>query len=380
MEEELSLDNILGQDQINSLFTDSTDDQEVEEKKENTDKKEDIKTAEVDVNDLFAEPESVGSEEKQEKKDTIPPEKESSASPKNIYSSIAKAFKEDSIFPDLGDSDIENIKNAEDFADIIEKQIQAKFDERQRRIDKALNLGIEDAEIKKYEDSINYLDSISDEAISSENDQGEDLRKRLILQDFVNKGYSKERASREVKKSFDAGTDIEDAKDALNEIKKYYNSKYQELVDEAEQFQKQEKDRVAKEGEDLKKSILEDKEFFGNLELDKNTRNRVYENITKPVYKDPETGLYYTAIQKYQKENSKEFIKNLGILFTLTDGFKNIDGLVNKKVKKEVRKNIRELENTLNNSSTDSDGNLRFISGVSQDPESFIGRGWSLSS
>jgi hypothetical protein len=68
----------------------------------------------------------------------------------------------------------------------------------------------------------------------------------------------------------------------------------------------------------------------------------------------------------------------VGLLFTLTDGFKNLDGLVKGKVNKEVKRGLRELENTLNNTSRTSDGNLKFVSGVDEDPESFIGKGWSL--
>ncbi len=48
-------------------------------------------------------------------------------------------------------------------------------------------------------------------------------------------------------------------------------------------------------------------------------------------------------------ENRTDFLKNIGLLFTLTDGFKNLDGLVKGKVKKEVNKGLRELEHTLNN-------------------------------
>ena len=57
----------------------------------------------------------------------------------------------------------------------------------------------------------------------------------------------------------------------------------------------------------MKKSILEDKEVFGDIQLDKSTRQKIYDNISKPVYKDPETGEFYTTIQKYEKENRVEF-------------------------------------------------------------------------
>ena len=103
----------------------------------------------------------------------------------------------------------------------------------------------------------------------------------------------------------------------------------------------------------------------------------MYDNISKPVYKDPETGEFYTAIQKYELENKTEFLKNLGLLFTLTDGFKNIDKLVKGRVRKEVKKGLRELENTLNNTARTSDGNLKYVSGVDEDSESNA-RGWDL--
>ena len=77
-------------------------------------------------------------------------------------------------------------------------------------------------------------------------------------------------------------------------------------------------------------------------------------------------------------EHRTDFLKNIGLLFTLTDGFKNLDGLVKGKVKKEVKKGLRELENTLNNTARTSDGNLKYVSGVDEDPESFVERGWKL--
>jgi hypothetical protein len=77
-------------------------------------------------------------------------------------------------------------------------------------------------------------------------------------------------------------------------------------------------------------------------------------------------------------ENGTDFLKNVGLLFTLTDGFKNLDGLVKGKVRKEVKKGLRELENTLNNTARTSDGNLKYVSGADEDPESFIGKGWKL--
>lgn len=386
MEEELSLDNILGAEEIENLFVEDDETQdtppanrEPPKKEEEPSKDKEETTEVVDVDNLFTDtPESVGSgkENTEEKEDTTP--KGDGTSPKNFYSSIAKALKEEGIFPDLDDEGLSKVKDPEDFRDLIDQQIKAGLDERQKRIDEALNAGVEPTEIKKYENTINFLDSIKEENISDEGDKGEKLRKDLIYQDFINRGYSKERATREVQKSFNAGTDIDDAKEALKSNIDFFRDKYDELVNDAKsEAEKEEKGRK-EQAEKLKSSILNDKDVFGDLSVDKSTRQKIYDNIAKPVYKDPETGEYFTAIQKYEMENRTDFLKNIGLLFTLTDGFKNLDGLVKGKVRKEVKKGLRELEHTLNNTARTSDGNLKFVSGVDEDPESFIGKGWNL--
>ena len=386
MEEELSLDNILGEDEVENLFAEDTGtqdsspvDEESPKKEEESKKNKEETTEVVDVDNLFTEtPESVGSgkENTEEKEDTIL--EKDGTSPENFYSSIAKALKEEGIFPDLEDDSLTKIKDPEDFRDLIDQQIKAGLDDKQKRINEALDAGVEPTEIRKYENAINFLDSIKEESISDEGDKGEKLRKDLIYQDFINRGYSKERATREVQKSINAGTDIDDAKEALKSNIDFFRDKYDELVNEAKSEAEQEEKERREQAEKLKSSILNGKDVFGDLSIDKPTRQRIYDNIAKPVYKDPETGEYFTAIQKYEMENRTDFLKNIGLLFTLTDGFKNLDGLVKGKVRKEVKKGLRELEHTLNNTARTSDGNLKFVSGVDEDPESFIGKGWKL--
>lgn len=379
--EELSLDNILTGSEIENLFVDEETqesapedaDKEKEDKPEEGKEKKEKETTEVNVNSLFTEPESVGSEDVEEKEDTSPDK--GSTSPK-FYSSIAKAFAEEGIFPDLDEDTISKVETPEDLRKLVDEQIKASLDEKQKRIDEALNAGVEPDTIRQYEGALNYLDSLTDDTITAETDEGEKLRKQLIYQDFINRGYSKERASREVQKSLNGGTDVDDAKEALKSNKEYFKSKYDEVVEDAK---KEEEAEVAKREElatQLKNSILTDKKVFGEIEVDKATRQRIYDNIAKPVYKDPDTGEMLTAIQRYEIEHRTEFLKNLGLIFTLTDGFKTLDGLVKGKVRKEVKKGFRELENTLNNTARTSDGNLNYASGV--DSESFIGKGWTI--
>ena len=380
--EGLDFDGILGEAEVNAIFSESEETTETETQKTPSEEKENNKeqeeTTEVtSVEDLFnnEEPESVGSEDKhKEKEDT---QSKKAGSP-NTYSSIAKAFADEGIFPDLEDDEVEKIDSAESLRAAIDKQIQAGLDEKQKRIDQALNYGVEASEIKKYEQTLNYLDSLKDDVITAEDTQGENLRKQLIYQDFVNRGYNKDRALKMVERSFNAGTDIDDAKEALKSNRDFFQDEYDSLIEEAKKTQEKEEIDRKEQAEKLKKSILEDKKFFGEIEVDKTTRQKVFDNISKPVWKDPETGEYYTALQKYEIDNHSDFMKNVGLLFTLTDGFKSLDKLVKGKVKKEVGKGLKGLEHVLNTTSRDSNGNLKFVSGIQEDPESFIGKGIKL--
>ena len=364
---------------IEGLFTeDSQEETKTEESVNTEEEKETTEEEIVDAENLFDTPEGVGSEDKdnQEKEDTNS-EKDDGTSPKtNFYSSIASALKDEGIFPDLDDETLKSINEPEDFAEAVEKQIQARLDERQRRIDAALNADIEPEEIKKYENTLSYLDSIKEEDITAENDKGEMLRQKLIYQDFRNRGYSDARAQREVQKSLNAGIDVEDAKEALEENRKYFTESYQELIKEAQEEAKAEERRVKEQAEKLKKVMLEDKEVFEGIPLDKVTRQKAFDNIAKPVFKT-EDGEYLTTIGKYERDNPVEFKKYLSVLFTLTDGFKNLDGLVKGKVKKEVKQSLRELEHKLSSSSRSSAGNPRYVGGIEEDNESYIGNGWT---
>ena len=384
---ELSEDLIMTGDEIDveNLFSDDGGEEETQvtppAPKEKEEKEIEKTTEEEEINpdDLFDNPESVGSgKDNQEEEEDTQSEKDKGTSPKtNFYSSIASALKEEGIFPDLDDDTLNGIKTPEDFAEAVEKTVQARLDERQKRIDAALQADVEPDEVRRYEQILANLDAIKEEYITDETEKGERLRKNLIYQDFRNRGYSEARAKREVEKSFNAGTDIEDAKEALESNREYFSTQYQDLIKEAQEEAKEEQRKIKEEAAQLKKSMLEDKEVFTGITLDKTTRQKAFENITKPVFKT-EDGEYLTAIQKYEMDNPVEFRKYLSVLFTMTDGFKNIDGLVKGKVKKEVKQSLRELEHKLSSTARNSSGNPRYVGGVEEDTESYIGKGWDL--
>lgn len=363
--EELTMDNIMNGDELDSLFTEDPTKQETDPPTKE-DQNEDINTTEGDVDpeDLFS-PEGVGGEEtnKDGEKPNSGQEDGTSPDSNDFYSSIATACKEEGIFPDLDDESLKEIKDADGFKEAMNKQVQAMLDERQKRIDEALNYGVEPDEVQKYERAIEFLDGISEETLKDE-EKGEDLRRQLIFNDYLNRGFSKDRAAKHTQRSFDQGTDIEDALEAKNSNKEYFNTQYSKLIEDAKEQAEIEAQEEKKKAESIKKAIMETEEPFNGIKLDKVTRQRVYDTISKPAYKDEE-GRTYTALQKAQRDDEEGFIKNLGYLYVLTDGFKNLEGLVKQKVQKETKKGLQKLETALR--TPPMAGSLKFAAGVDGD-------------
>lgn len=392
--EALSFDNILGEQEIETLFTDPEDNDVQEEHKEtekeevetpdSDDKKQkekDSTTEDVDPENLFEDkaPESVGSGKDNEgKEDTAPDNDADGTSPNNFYSSIANACAVDGIFPNLDDETIKKAVDAESFSNLIEAEINARFDEKQKRISKALENGIEPNDIKKYESTLNYINTITDAAIAEESEKGEQLRYNLIYQDFINKGMTPDKAKKFADRTVDAGTDVEDAKEALLSNKEFFSNAYNKMLQDAQQKADEEKAEREKNAKELEKSLMKDKQLFGDMEISNDIRKKAFDSVSKPVYKDPETGDYMTAIQKYESEHRAEFLKYTGLIFAMTNGFKDFDSFAKGKVKKEVKKGLRELEQTLNNTRRNNDGSLRMVTNQKDDPNSFISKGMKL--
>ena len=372
--EELDLDNILSGDEIATLFEEPPKKEPKEEPKE--EKKEE--TTDFDEENPFgtSQKESVGSEDEdiQGKGDTDNNGVSSSPKNKNFYSSITDALVVDGIFPDLDKETIQNVKTPEDFQKIIEEQINARFDEKQKRINDALNNNVEPNIVQQYESTLDYLDKINDESLSAEDEEGENLRRQIIYNDYLNRGFSKSRAEKMVNDAINNGTDVDDAKDALQGVKDFYNNKYKEILDSAKENEKKLAEERTKQSENLKKSIMEDKNLYGDVDVDKATRTKIYDFITKPVHKDS-NGNYMTALQKYQSENTIEAMKNFAICYTLTNGFKDWSKLGSKQAKKEVKKGLANLEKVINSTSRNNDGSLGF---VSFDESSYLGQGMQL--
>ena len=369
----LGLDNMLGADELNKMFSNGG-----VETPEDTPKEADA-TPEAEEKTQDGTADFLGiTEEEPDEKDEIkegkggtPNSSEGTPQP-NAFSSIAKALKDEGVFPDLSDDVLKEIKDASTFKKMFDDEISKSLDDRQKRIEAAINGGATSEELQQYQNAVNltqYLNSSETlNTLSAEGDEGEDLRKRIIYQDLVNRGFKHERAIKMVEKSLADGTDIEDAKDAMNSCKEFYSKQvenYQKAFQEKEAQHKKDED---KRFSNLKKKLLDNDSFYNGVKVSKDVRQRAYDAITKPIAKD-DNGNYINTLQKYQKEHPDEYMENMALLYAITDGFKSIEKLTKGKVNSELKKGFAELEGILNSTSRNGDGSLNLSNAALDDSD-----------
>lgn len=371
---DFDIGGILTEEEANKLFEENAQEPPQPEETEEQPKDE---TVEEEETEQVETPEEVDGEEedKNQQEDTGSPEDDGSSP--DLYPSIARAFKDDGIFPDLEDSEIEAAKTPEAFAELIEKVIDSRVDERTNRVNQALSDGVAPDQVRMYEQTIQYLSSINNEVLAAEGEDGEALRRQLIYNDLINRGYSEDKAKKEIEKSFNAGSDVEDATDALEALKKYYNDGYDKVRSDARKAAEEAKNLQKKQSEDFKKMVLEDEIKLGDTVLDKKTCQRVFDAVSKPVYKDKE-GRLLTAVQKYQSEHPLEFLKQLGMWFVLTEGGKNMTGFTKETVQKEKNKSVRELANKISAGSITKNGNFRYPGAGSEAKDPLLSDDWRI--
>lgn len=275
------------------------------------------------------------------------------------FYSIAKQFADEGVW----ELDDEEVKDADSFKSLIKKAIENGIDEKTKRVSELLDMGADSKDIKEFEDTIEYLHGIQNEDILAEGEDGDNLRKRLIIQDLINNGVDEQEAVTKVKEIFKKGSDITEAKKALQANKEYFQKAYKEMAEEQRKKADEWDKSVQKQTEELKTLIMSDDKFLGELDIDEKIKKQALANLSEPKYKDKQSGQMLTAIQRYERENKTEFLKNLGLVFTLTDGFKNMDKLVNKAVKRRVNNEISGIEDLLKNPSG-SDASLSMVTGA----------------
>jgi len=292
--------------------------------------------------------ESVGNKDKQDEdlEDEDPKDKDDSSndegsSSQKLYSSLASALAEEGIITSL--ENIEEIKTPEDLFKVIKEEIKknefADLTEEQKQYLEAVRTGIQPQVYNNYQEVLKQLETVTEEELK----ENAELRKGLMVQDFVNQGISKEKAEKLAQRSIDLGEDVEDSKEALASLKEATKKEYQKTLDDQKQAKADAEKKNQEQIKKLKDDLYKTTEIIPGLKINETVKQKVYDQMTKVVGKSPKTGEPLNALTQAREKDPIGFTIKMHYLFNLTNGFTDFTKLT-QKVKSNA---VKQLENTL---------------------------------
>lgn len=317
--------------------------------------------------------EAVASEEDHGEEDSDDNEsEETSSNNSSLYSSFASVLSEQGVLPSL-DLEENKIKSPDDLVNSIKSEIENQsksfiIDKIGEDGYKALEKGVSLAEYQSYQNATNTLDSVTEEHLQNDLE----LAKRIIKEDYLNQGFSEEKANKWLSRTIDAGEDVilEDSKEALGSLKEFQNRKLEDLQKQRAEEQKMRLKEQEKIDNDLKNSIYNPEEFIKGMgKVTKSLKDTVYNSMTKIVSKD-ENGNLENKLMRDRRTDPIGFDTKLYYIYELTNGFKDFS-----KIGRTIKSSATsELEKELRRTKFDGSTGPSFVT----DPESYGGIGDEL--
>lgn len=303
-------------------------------------------------------------------------DKESDQSLPNLYSSLARALKEEGFFSDLELDDKEVIDSFDKLGNKI-KAANSKaikdalgfdldevngFTELQKEYLLALKAGIPTEKFIENKQQEFAIDSITDAQLAGD----EGLRKEVIARSYMMRGISEEKARKLAQTSVDLAEDVEEAKSARDEIRDVMREDQRKEIEYQSKIREEQVKQYKEYEGNLKNTFFNTDKIGEIFEVPKQLRDKMFETISKPVART-EDGALVNALTKYQMENPIDFQHKMAWFYSITDGFKKFDSFITKKATSRAAK---ELETLLNSTNFDKMGN---VSNPSHDDDASYG-------
>lgn len=267
--------------------------------------------------------------------------------------SLASSLFEEGVLASLTKEEVEKIKSGEDLIEAIKKQVKenefADLTEEEKDYLDAIRKGVPLDEYIKSKEAYNSYESIEDEDLESE--ENKNLRFQLIKNSFLLKGIDESKAEKLTKRAFDIGEDVEDAKTALEELKKYEKDNIENIKKEKQIEREKLIKQQAEEFNTIRNLVNTTEEVIPGFKIDENSKKAVERLITKPFTKDKNGNQVNEVIGKMIED--KNYFVKLHYIHHLTEGFTKFDKFVNK-AKTQAVKTLEEklkLQDTRINSS-----------------------------
>ena len=350
MDEKKEQENLVFDDLNMDMFTDFEVGTPVEQSEDKNKKINNISELQEEEQSKSKEAESGTDEDKERPAGDASSSEELTDSP-NPFSSFASVLKDEGVTPTL-DLESTKIETADDLVNVIRDEIRknefSDLNDLQKQALEAMRNGIDLEEYKQIKSIEQQVMQITPEML----EENEELRRNVILQDFLDKGFQPERAEGLTQKIFDLSEDGAEAEAALGSIQTRYKEQVQKTIDDAKAKAKAQKDKEKKELQTLKNKVLETEEVIDGIKINETVRQNIYNSMTKVVGYD-DSGRPLNALLKAKSEDPINFEIRLHYLYHITKGFTDFG-----KIKAtEKSKAAKELEAVLRNTTVTPQSN-----------------------
>lgn len=350
------------------LATPPTSVTEEEEEHEQEEDKEKNKDNTLDVNKALASQETEEEQEDDEETEVEAPDHSTNTNDSSSDAPFTVVFARDlndrglltSFDEEAYQKDIEELGEAEALRKLIQGEVnvnvtQAKkeFDEGYQEYLRMLEGGVPQEQANSLVELKKYFGGIKPEELES--DDNEELRKSVITQYYqLTTQMSDEKIKKLIDRSIDLGDDVEESKDFLNTLNTLVKNKIEESEQSAQETRRLQEEENRKQLEVLKENIDTIGEIIPGQKVNKQTKDKMYEAITKPV-KD-KFGNVTNSIWARRAEDPVFFDSRLSYL--LETGFFEKGKTWDKIKKVKTTKEASELDEFISKNTSSRTGRL----------------------
>lgn len=250
-----------------------------------------------------------------------PPEENAPSSPSDPITLFASALSESGAIT-ADDEKIANVKSYDDLVGIIKDTIKinelADLSDEAKQALEDIRAGVPIRVIKEHHNTQVQLGEIKEEQfIEAPSDDDEQIemkqkvRKQLIVQSYLVAGYDQTRAEKMAQRSIDIGEDVEDAKTAVEDLKRADLRRIENERANAD-ARKVDAQRQIKQ---LEETVMGTEEILPGVPISEKLRKQVFDSMTKPVESGADGVIY--EIQKERAKDPVAFDLRLHYLYAL---------------------------------------------------------------
>jgi len=336
----------------------------------------------LEDSDLFsedAEDEEQGKTKKKEEKKPSGEAEETQKSPSSdeiddaASGSFALAFAkfqlDEGVISDVNEEELLQVEKEEGLNGalkyLLEKQRETIFEEAKKiyaadreeveEYFKLKDAGIDPETAQKLMYDRKTFSNITEEQL----EEDDNLREKILYEHYKRTTtFSDAKIKKLIENSFNSGDDIEEAKEALNELKKINAKEIEEAKKRVEEEERQYREQIKQAQENFKEFVMKQDEFLEGIKVNKQTKEKIIDMVLRPAAKDA-NGNVLNAIWAARSQDPQKFDAYLAY-HLLTGTFWGKTDKIKKQVKTDKVTELERLWATkggaLNGSPTGSSG------------------------